>query len=320
MAVIQAEILNEKHPALRRRGYCVLTPDLETLAWKLNMWLQGGLSGALITGVTRVGKSAAMEYLCRNFSECTGLNAFTFDADWKSPDQGGVRERTFWRRLLRSLDYALTESGTGDDLEARLVERLAASASALNAHYVVLFIDNSNNLSLSELKWLCHLYDELERLHRLELIVLLFGQPELDQLRTLARQSNDTQIIGRFMRADYAFQGIQNSAQLRSVFERIDTELEFPPNSGVTFPMAFAPKAVKAGFRLTQLAERVWEAYLSRRRETLADSIQVGMTMMVFNAFLRMVLKEMQPIDSKNLQIEDKTIEAIMEVIVTQHA
>jgi hypothetical protein len=308
----------DDHPLLGHQ-HTIPTPDIERLAEALRLWHCAGLTGGLLLGPTRIGKTSAVDDCIAHMNQILTSPCFAWRINWRSSSQ--ITDRNFFARMLEGLDYIATETGTAQALERRLIERLATFAYDSGGRRFLLFIDDANTLTPKEYQWLCHVFNELHD-RGVKLVVLLIGQPEMRGARALLRDGGDTQVIGRFMRAEFVFQGVTSEADLETLLRWIDDTSEYPAGSGQSYLQPFLPRALASGFRLDRLSGRLWSAYKQWRPQHKADEhsgIDRSMSMMTFNAAISTLVQELVAHDCENLEVEEDLLGAVMRLVATQH-
>jgi AAA domain len=308
----------DEHPLLGR-DYTVPTPDIVRLGEALRLWHRAGITGALLLGPTRIGKTSAVDDCIANIDQIVAAPCFATRINWRNSSQ--LTDRNFFARRLAGLDYRVTDRATADALERCLVERLATAAYNSAGRRCLLFIDDANTLTPKEYRWLCHIFNELHN-RGVTLVVFLIGQPEMRGSRALLRDGGDTQVIGRFMRAEFVFQGVTGDTDLEGLLRWLDNASEHPPGSGQSYLQPFIPRALASGFRLDRLAGRLWSAYLEWRPQHKADEhagMGRAMSMMTFNGAVSTLVQELAARDSENLEVEEELLGAVMRLVAGQH-
>jgi len=308
----------DDHPLLGP-PHTIPTSDIGRLAEQLRLWYCAGLTGALLLGPTRIGKSSAVDDCIAHIDQIVSAPCFAKRINWRASSQ--LTDRNFFARMLEGLDYRVTERRTAQVLERCLIERLATFAYNSGGRRCLLFIDDANTLTPKEYQWLCHIFNEL-RDRGVTLVLLLIGQPEMRGARALLRDGGDTQVIGRFMRAEFVFQGVTGDTDLEALLRWIDDTSEHPVGSGQSYLQPFIPRALAGGFRLDRLAGRLWSAYMEWRPEHKADEhagMNRAMSMMTFNAAVSTLVQELAAQDRENLEVEEDLLGAIMRLVAAQH-
>lgn len=307
-----------EHPLLSQK-YSMPTPDLQRLERTLRLWHCAGLTGGLLLGTTRIGKTTAVDDCIEHISEIFQRPCFAVRVNWKSSRR--VTDRTFWVRMLEGLDYGLTEDRLPERLERSLIERIVTLAYEVGDGRCALFVDDAQWLSPFEFQQMCHLFNELHR-RNIALMVLLIGQPEMRGDRALLREGGDTQVIGRFMRSEFTFEGIRGVPDLERLLTWLDDRSEYPGGSGQSYLRHFLPRAIEHGFRLDRLAGRLWSAYVEWRPEHSADrhaGMKPAMSMMTFSSMITTLIQELARSDGPEIVVEDPLLEAIMRLVASEH-
>jgi hypothetical protein len=307
----------DEHPLLG--DYTCPTLDIERLGQTLRLWQRAGVTGGVLLGTTRIGKTHAVDDCIKHIRQIMPSPCFATRINWKLSSR--PTERTFLGRMLEGLEYALIERRSLANLERALVLRLQTSAHDAGGRRCVLFIDEAHHLTNSDYQWLCHLFNELHDRH-IALMVLLIGQPEMRGGRTLLREGGDTQVIGRFMRAEFVFDGIRGDSDLQVLLRWIDDQSEFPAGSGQSYLAPFLPRALGAGFRLDRLAGRLWQTYAAWRPLHKADDhagMRGAMSMQTFSGTVKTLVQELAQRDAADLQVDDELLSAVMQLTAAQH-
>jgi hypothetical protein len=310
--------LGNEHPLCGGR-YTIPTPDIERLGQALRLWHCAGLTGGVILGTTRIGKTRAVDDCIEHIREIVPAPCFAIRINWRASAR--PTDRRFYLRLLGGLGFGLTDRRPPEALERCLIERLRTLAHEAGGRRCWIFIDEAHHLTSVEYQWLCHVFNELHD-GGVALTVLLIGQPEMRGGRMLLRDGGDTQVIGRFMRIEFEFRGIGSDTDLEGLLRWIDDSSEYPARSGQSYLQPFLPRALKGGFRLDRLAGRLWSAYLEWRPHHKADDhagMKASMSMMTFNAAVCTLVQELAARDCENLEVEEELLTAVMRLVAAQH-
>src|SRR5258708_12811552 len=134
----------DEHPLLGR-DYTVPTPDIVRLGEALRLWHRAGITGALLLGPTRIGKTSAVDDCIANIDQIVAAPCFATRINWRNSSQ--LTDRNFFARMLAGLDYRGTDRATADALERCLVERLATAASNSGGPRPLPLIPHPNTLT-----------------------------------------------------------------------------------------------------------------------------------------------------------------------------
>jgi len=310
--------LLREHPLLTQ-NFRIPTPDVLRLEKSLRLWHRAGITGGLLLGTTRIGKTTAVDECIINIRDIFSEPCFAVRINWCPSTRTG--QQTFFLRLLEGLRHPVLGRTMITQLETRFIERLLTLTADTGGQRCVLFIDEAHCLLQMELQWLCHVFNAV-RDRGFALMVILVGQPEMRETRTLSRDSGNTQVIGRFMRTEFVFNGIETEPHLERILAWIDDKSEYPVKSGRSFLQAFIPKAVEGGFRLDRLSGRLWSTYLEWRPKQKADQhagMVSAMSMMTLSSLIKTLVQELASNDSASLIVSDRLLAAIMKLIAVEH-
>ena len=239
--------MNLEHPFVLGH-YHLKTPDINLLCKQLKFWVYASIKGGMIIGEKRVGKTYAIRYILKNIARVVGRDCYGFSVRWKA--NKAFNEKRFWQKLLRATDYDTTLPGDPDRLEQRFYERVCLMTEEVGVPVCVVFIDEAQNIILDEYLYLCHVFNELEE-RGIRLYTWLVGQTELEHVKTMMAETNNRQVIARFMQNTFEMKGIDSGRSLKTLLSQLDKR-------GI--PADAAPEAVEKGFALDEIAMPMWNA------------------------------------------------------------
>ena len=245
----------DEHP-LRRRTYRVPTPSIAAFRTLIDECLFLYISGALIHGRPRMGKSYAIEFVRRDLEQrFPKLSIYKM----RCTRSQAPSENSFFATLLNVAKHPAQSSASKAALRGRLVHKLRQVADQRGDDRVVLFIDEAQNLREIEYEWLRDVHDELEN-HELRLFTFLVGQTQLLAQKSVLQAQDKDQIVARFMVEELAFKGIASGGECSAVMAAYDHG-EYPAQSGWNYTRFYVPQAYSAGLRLGESGARLWEAF-----------------------------------------------------------
>lgn len=245
----------DEHP-LRRRTYRVPTPSIAAFRTLIDECLFLYISGALIHGRPRMGKSYAIEFVRRDLEQrFPKLSVYKM----RCTRSQAPSENSFFATLLNAVKHPAQSSASKPALRGRLVHKLRQVADQRGDDRVVLFIDEAQNLREIEYEWLRDVHDELEN-HELRLFTFLVGQTQLLAQKSVLQAQDKDQIVARFMVEELAFKGIASSGECSAVMAAYDHG-EYPAESGWNYTRFYVPQAYNAGLRLGESGARLWTAF-----------------------------------------------------------
>ena len=245
----------DEHP-LRNRTYRVPTPSIAAFRALIDECLFLYISGALIHGRPRMGKSYAIEFVRRDLEQrFPKLSIYKM----RCTRSQAPSENSFFATLLNAARHPAQSGASKSALRGRLVHKLRQVADQRGDDRVVLFIDEAQNLREIEYEWLRDVHDELEN-HELRLFTFLVGQTQLLAQKSVLQAQDKDQIVARFMVEELAFKGIACGGECAAVMAAYDHG-EFPAASGWSYTRFYVPQAYSAGLRLGESGALLWAAF-----------------------------------------------------------
>ena len=194
------------HP-LATGNYRIATPAIQELYDLVNRCLRYRITGALIYGPSRIGKTRAIEYVrllfARNYPKVT-----TYHAQCEHKPRHA--EGPFFSNLLAAVGYPEPDTGGNPSKRMRLTAKIREAAARAGSGVVLLFCDEAQRLNENEYEWLRDVHDALDR-QQIKLFTFLVGQQELLAQKTGLQIANKTQIVARLMVEEMAFYGVRNA-------------------------------------------------------------------------------------------------------------
>lgn len=248
------------HPLYQPMWLKFMTPEVVALDSQIKQWIYCGITGSMILGDARTGKTTASEILC---------NTYVSRQDGK-PIPGHrftvskLDKRTLgncWRRLYVSIGGEETLSQRRSDKYISQVENYFTDLSLLNEERIVLlFVDECQRLSIEQFDVFADLQNSL-RDRRVTLLIYFIGnRAEYSKTLEMIQAEEYDHLRGRFFGQQYYFCGIHTLLQVEACLSQYDTT-RYPENDGPTFTEFFLPKDFANGWRLASQAELIWKAY-----------------------------------------------------------
>ncbi|WP_175972079.1 ATP-binding protein [Burkholderia sp. BCC0322] len=294
---IHRPVALDQHP-LRRRTYRVPTPSIAAFRTLIDECLFLYITGALIHGRPRMGKSYAIEFLRRDLElRYPKLSVYLM----RCPRSQTASENNFFSSLLHTVKHPAQSGAPKAALRGRLLHKLRQVADHKGDDRVVLFADEAQNLREIEYEWLRDLHDEMES-NALRLFTFLVGQPQLLAQKSVFQAQDKEQIIARFMVDELAFRGIASAAECAAVLAAYDNG-EFPADSDWSYVRFFVPKAHAAGLRIAESAAKLWDAFEDAHiKANLEGPVEIPMK--YFTAAVEAALQLGSVRDSETLQFD----------------
>lgn len=287
----------DEHP-LRKRTYRVPTPSIAALRTLVDECLFLYISGALVHGRPRMGKSYAIDFMRHDLERRhPKLSVYKI----RCARSQFPSENSFFAALLHAAKHPAQASASKAALRGRLVHKLRQVADARGDDRIVLFVDEAQNLREIEYEWLRDLHDDLEN-NELRLFTFLVGQAQLLAQKSALQAQDKEQIVARFMVEELAFRGIASAAECTAVLGAYD-QGEYPAGSGWSYTRYCLPRAHAAGLRLVESGQRLWAAFEDAHLKAALDG-RVEIPMKYFTAAVEAALLLSSSRDSDTLTLD----------------
>ena len=283
------------------------TKPLEDFVSVIRLWIDNLLPGGMVYGPQRAGKTQAIKYL-RSHSEAL-LNAkipTIFLSTWQ-PTPSSTTENRFFAEMLAALNYKLPDQGTAAIKRRRILSLIQEDVKERNEHRVVLFIDEAQWLTKEQLRYLMDIHNQL-KINDIRLITILVGQPELVDLKKDFLSIGERHLIGRFMTATHRFNGMTGENELAKVLCALDESPINVEESEKTFTESFVPIAYAEGFRINSYSTLIWKTVTTEIEAGGGKSVR-ELPMQAVYALLRLLMKHLEKIDSKDLTLSKDVLD-----------
>lgn len=233
----------------------VWTPEIDRLNDFIIESLRMQCRGCAVFGQQCNGKSYATRFLMTLLPTTLGHTTAVVRWSIRAQSAGSLRtERTFIQeRLIQSGCPAVTHRDLAV-LWRRLLSHLAELAQSAGSRWIVIMIDEAQNLSLDEYNRLIHCFNGLEDLN-VKPFFLLVGQPELANTSASWTEFNGMQVIGRFFSRRNWFRGI-SMEDVGFVLEAFDER----DAAGLRWSARLFPQLLGIEWSMTQWHEQFIEA------------------------------------------------------------
>jgi len=247
------------HPVLRSK-IRLPTPSIRTAYEVLANTAFQRAPGCCFYAHPRFGKTEGITVLADQLTQSfPDMPIFSVSAAWHPR----FSELTFMGELLTACTHVMASIGKVEQRRARLRNFMWTQAKTRNSDLIMLFVDEAQNWHEPELTTLRDLANELAMEHKVQLIAVLFGTPELTSLRTALIQSGRIDLIGRFMIQQYEFRGVLTPEDLVIIMSFYDDAevSEYPAGSGYSYSQFLMRQAYASGWRLQSEIETLWGQY-----------------------------------------------------------
>lgn len=260
------------------RQYAIYTPPIHEMIGQIGDWLDQQQPGGFIYGASRLGKSRAIRwYLADVLAE--RFNAVIPLVIWNRRTDQQATESAFWHQLLLASNFQFAnpiKAPKKTEGAYLCVQRFIAIAKSAGRNYVLLLIDEAQEITLREWKWLVGLQNQLDYEGFL-LSVFSVGTHQLGYRHEYLASTGNAHVAARFMAAHARFHGIRTVEEATYVLNGYDVDSEWPAGSGISFLQYFAPTYHARGRRLADCAELLWRALTELRPATARNFTEFPM-------------------------------------------
>jgi hypothetical protein len=249
------------HP-IERNDYLILTKPIERIMASLCDWLRFNFPGAMIYGQRRRGKSRCLAFVKKYLAGALGYPIAVVVFCMRKHDV--QHESVFLDDLLDALGVSVGRVTKAKKMEM-IRNRLLVLARRCPTRKVVLATDDAQRLETIHYEILMSIFNELYEMYKVNLFVLLVGQPQLKAKKDLFVHTGQMELVARMMPDEVEFTGHRSLEELRFAFNRYDHHCYWPVKSKISFTAHHAPQAFENGWTLESEAQGLWDAYVAER-------------------------------------------------------
>ncbi|OFE42481.1 ATP-binding protein [Acinetobacter towneri] len=252
--------INFNHPIFTQK-YTIYTPPMDEMIAVIGDWIEQRLSGGYLYGPSRFGKTRTVrDYLIGELSQ-----RFKHEIPlvlW-SRKESLMSEGEFWNEILKSTNYEfydIKKPKTKMIARNLVEERFKTIADFAYSNYVIILIDEAQEMTLKEWKWLLGLQNNLD-LSGYKISVFSIATHNVNYKPNYLARTGNPHIAARFFTGDYRFKGIKTLQEIAFILRSYEEDSEWPVGSGTTYLEYFAPIGYKKGNRLINYAELIWDGF-----------------------------------------------------------
>ncbi|WP_241290166.1 ATP-binding protein [Burkholderia stabilis] len=256
------EHIDRQHCILKQQ-YAVYTPPMDEMISQIGDWIDQQLPGGYIYGASRLGKSRCIQWyleivLQERFKSILPIIV------WNRPADSQTSEAAFWNQILKASKFEFTKSfyhkRVRDAFEL-CKQRFISVAENSKSNYAILLIDEAQDLTLKEWKWLVGMQNTLDYAGYV-LSIFSVGSHQLGYQHDYIAKTGSAHIAARFMVANARFHGLQSVEEIEYVLNEYDVDSEWPLGSQISYLQYFSPNDFADGRRLSGSSKLLWNALL----------------------------------------------------------
>lgn len=245
------------HPLLQQDGLVLKTRQMIKTEERILQWLWTNSTGGYIAGDARMGKSTAIIDLQHRLRLRTGQPVPHHLVVIPRRDKPTIN--ALLRCLCASVNIRITNTSKSDVMESDFITYLVDQVMAQETDRFVLFVDEMQRLTPTQLDVFAMLYDRL-RLLKISLMTVFIGNlGAIQKLLAFVNADENEYLRGRFFCFYEKFEGLTSLADVKFCLAQYDQRV-YPPDSTTTYTRYFLPNAPK-NWKLTSLAPRLWQTF-----------------------------------------------------------
>jgi len=246
-----------EHPILVPDALKLNSPACKRLSDIIHRWLWTGMTGGLVTGPSRVGKTTALEMLEKNIKTRGKEPVPVYNISFEDFDGTGIA--AVYRQLCDYAHLRIRKYATGPEMSIAFAQYLIDEAKRHKSRFLILFIDELQFLRIRQLNTFANLYNKLRK-NGIHLMVVFVGNDEeCDEIVNQVVTRKYEHIYGRFFTQRDTFNGLINKKEVSKCLSLYDTR--HYPESGPTYTEHFLPEAWRQGWRLKRIDADLWRVF-----------------------------------------------------------
>jgi hypothetical protein len=240
--------------------FLIHTPMMEELSEELHRWLWHGITGGLILGQYRAGKTGAIRAIMNSLVTRQDQPIPAHYLSFVRRDQSTIA--SVFRNLCYSLDMKPARATTADTMANDLVYQFADMSLLNEQRQIVLFVDEFQRIQLRQLEAFAELYDRLAEIGT-NLCVVFIGNSEAGKslIDEIALDENEL-IRGRFFTRTHNYHGIRNHGELKSCLKEFDKRIIID-RSESSIAQYFVGDKLGQKWKIQSLSRELWHVYSS---------------------------------------------------------
>jgi len=243
-----------------RQEYGIFTPPVHAMAQTIGDWIDQRQPGGYIYGPSRFGKSNGVKWHVKAILEDRFGKKIPLHV-WSRPYDSQTSEGEFWQSLGLAFGHRYAKSrATRGDRRRSLQEFLIASADGCGSNYVVVVLDEAQDMTFREWKWMLTLQNALDT-DGYRLSVFSVGSHQMGYTYELLGRTDQAHVAARFMVAHWPFPGICSPEEVEYALKGFDELSEWPEGSGTSYLAHWAPNAFAQGARFAHSRDTVWRVF-----------------------------------------------------------
>jgi hypothetical protein len=264
----EREAMLANHPVVKR-NYTILTPAISATynLFRDRVWRRR--TGTVLVARPRVGKTWCAKAIRSSLHEEFPSIYQTFLI---AEDSSNSRRSGIVTDLMDAEQLPIPSRPNQQVIFSHLITHIETCVAARAGDQFLLVVDEMQLFVESDLKQLLVIHNRLQE-RGITMTTLGFAQPEISNLHAALKASHAYNLIGRFLAEPIRFEGCSSCDELKVILIAYDGKKYYPIGSDWSYTRFFYPEAYRAGFRLEEYSETLWDMMLEAAHQMHTQSI-----------------------------------------------
>lgn len=241
----------------------LLTPSVRALSDHLQLWIESGITGGIVVGEARIGKSTALQLIKERIEDQSLTNISTILTSVPYNKSKGIR--SLYQEILKDLNPSASVRGTESELKFDIIHACTDRIAQFDYNMDIVFlIDEAQNASTQQLSGLAMLQDAFVKLGIAAYFFLIANKSQIKPLyKAISHHpGSHDHLMGRFFLQAYEFKTIQTIKDLRAVLKLFD-KTKYMGDEKSTITTHYLPEAKKLNWKLENISGLLWEGFIN---------------------------------------------------------
>lgn len=238
--------------------FFIMTPMIKTVHATLKQWTWCGLTGGVIVGDSRNGKSMAMKSMSDTITSRNGEKIPVFRISIGRRDVKTIRSVFF--RIAHTLGHNVKTRNSADELALLINIHLSDAATINSTRQVIMIIDEAQLLTVEQLSVFAEIYNDLFEIHTNGIFYFIADENEFPPMAKELLENKNKYLRERFFNHVHRFYGLQNVNNVKACLKKYD-QFCINEEQNITATEYYCPNLYQSGWRLTDIANPLWQLY-----------------------------------------------------------
>ena len=277
----------DDHPLYNEDNLQLWTPAVEQLSEDIHRWVWTGITGGLIYGTYRIGKSRAIELLHDKIFTRSKIQVPFYYIS--IPDRDTNTIRSVFEELCYSVNLMIGRYENANVLSNRYINYILDENAKAKCKQAILIVDEMQRLSLKQFNAFAEIYDVLRHTGIRITIIFVGNDPDCWNIVNQITPDKHAHLYGRFFTQSAPFRGLTSKVQVAACLKQYDSLCY--PHGGPTLTEFVLPYEVKNGWKVAALSGDLWRLYSDVKRTYKLKSWGIQ----YFTATIRTLLTDYLP-------------------------